>query len=149
MSTLCTLCEPPYVPEDSWVSGLAMRTSMVLPSQIPEVHTCVACLHITQPWEQDPGDHEDRVDPQQKQFVTVRCYTLHVRIEPVLITVLCHTLHCRIEPVIMSAGELEHEWAGTPGRMIRDRYRLAAEYAKNRGRMPCLIINGAPASIFA
>jgi hypothetical protein len=26
---------------------------------------------------------------------------------------------CRVEPIIMSAGELEHEWAGTPGRMIR------------------------------
>lgn len=26
---------------------------------------------------------------------------------------------CRVEPVVMSAGELEHEWAGTPGRLIR------------------------------
>ncbi len=25
----------------------------------------------------------------------------------------------------MSAGELEHEWAGTPGRLIRERYRQA------------------------
>ena len=24
-----------------------------------------------------------------------------------------------VEPVVMSAGELEHEWAGTPGRLIR------------------------------
>jgi hypothetical protein len=23
----------------------------------------------------------------------------------------------------MSAGELEHEWAGTPGKLIRERYR--------------------------
>lgn len=28
-----------------------------------------------------------------------------------------------LEPIIMSAGELEHEWAGTPGKMIRERYR--------------------------
>ena len=30
-----------------------------------------------------------------------------------------------VEPVIMSAGELEHEWAGTPGKLIRERYRCA------------------------
>ena len=28
---------------------------------------------------------------------------------------------CRVEAVVMSAGELEHEWAGTPGRLIRCR----------------------------
>lgn len=28
-------------------------------------------------------------------------------------------VRCRLEPIIMSAGELEHEWAGTPGRLIR------------------------------
>lgn len=39
-------------------------------------------------------------------------------------------LACRIEPIIMSAGELEHEWAGTPGRLIRERYRKAAEMAR-------------------
>lgn len=32
-----------------------------------------------------------------------------------------------LEPIIMSAGELEHEWAGTPGRLIRERYRRASE----------------------
>lgn len=37
---------------------------------------------------------------------------------------------CRIEPIIMSAGELEHEWAGTPGRLIRERYRKAAEVSR-------------------
>jgi hypothetical protein len=47
----------------------------------------------------------------------------------------------------MSAGELEHEWAGTPGRLIRERYRRAAEHAKNRGKMPCLIINDLDAGI--
>lgn len=30
----------------------------------------------------------------------------------------------------MSAGELEHEWAGTPGRLIRERYRKAAEVSR-------------------
>ena len=28
-----------------------------------------------------------------------------------------------VQAVVMSAGELEHEWAGTPGRLIRERYR--------------------------
>ena len=41
-------------------------------------------------------------------------------------------LACRIEPIIMSAGELEHEWAGTPGKLIRERYRKAAEVARVR-----------------
>ena len=56
-------------------------------------------------------------------------------------------LAARVEPIIMSAGELEHEWAGTPGRLIRERYRRAAEHAKNRGKMPCLIINDLDAGI--
>lgn len=42
---------------------------------------------------------------------------------------------CRIEPIIMSAGELEHEWAGTPGRLIRERYRKAAEVARVRATL--------------
>jgi hypothetical protein len=34
------------------------------------------------------------------------------------------------EAVVMSAGELEHEWAGTPGKLIRDRYKkVGAELA--------------------
>jgi len=44
-------------------------------------------------------------------------------------------LACRIEPIIMSAGELEHEWAGTPGRLIRERYRKAAEVSRVRPRL--------------
>ena len=28
----------------------------------------------------------------------------------------------KVYPIIMSAGELEDEWAGTPGRLIRSRY---------------------------
>lgn len=41
----------------------------------------------------------------------------------------------------MSAGELEHEWAGTPAKMIRERYRKAAEMSKVRGKLTCLLIN--------
>ncbi|KAK9915318.1 hypothetical protein WJX75_007556 [Coccomyxa subellipsoidea] len=52
-----------------------------------------------------------------------------------------------IEPVVMSAGELESEWAGAPGRLIRDRYRRAAEVAKVRGRLPCLMINDLDAGV--
>lgn len=33
----------------------------------------------------------------------------------------------------MSAGELEHEWAGTPGRLIRERYRKAGDMSKVGG----------------
>lgn len=54
---------------------------------------------------------------------------------------------CRIEPIILSAGELESEWAGAPGRLIRDRYRRAAEVAKNRGKLPCLMINDLDAGV--
>ena len=54
---------------------------------------------------------------------------------------------CRIEPIILSAGELESEWAGAPGRLIRDRYRRAAEVAKIRGKLPCLMINDLDAGV--
>ncbi len=33
-----------------------------------------------------------------------------------------------------SAGEMESEWAGTPARVIRERYRRAADIAKVRGK---------------
>jgi hypothetical protein len=39
-----------------------------------------------------------------------------------------------VEAVVMSAGELESEVAGKPGRLIRDRYRKAADMAKVRRR---------------
>ncbi|KAL0037164.1 hypothetical protein WJX79_003556 [Trebouxia sp. C0005] len=52
-----------------------------------------------------------------------------------------------IEPIIMSAGELEHEWAGTPGRLIRERYRKAAEVSRVRGKMSCLLINDIDAGL--
>lgn len=34
-----------------------------------------------------------------------------------------HTRLNSLQPIIMSAGELENEWAGTPGKLIRERYR--------------------------
>uniref|UniRef100_A0A0A9DMW7 Uncharacterized protein n=1 Tax=Arundo donax TaxID=35708 RepID=A0A0A9DMW7_ARUDO len=39
-----------------------------------------------------------------------------------------------VEPVIMSAGELESERAGEPGRLIRDRYRTASQVIQNKVR---------------
>lgn len=52
-----------------------------------------------------------------------------------------------VMPVIMSAGELEHEWAGTPGRMIRERYRKASELSRVRGKLTCLLINDLDAGV--
>eukprot|EP01025_Chloroclados_australasicus_P041759 TRINITY_DN44542_c0_g1_i1.p1 TRINITY_DN44542_c0_g1~~TRINITY_DN44542_c0_g1_i1.p1 ORF type:complete len:452 (-),score=43.86 TRINITY_DN44542_c0_g1_i1:356-1711(-) len=52
-----------------------------------------------------------------------------------------------VQPVIMSAGELEHEWAGTPGKLIRERYRRASEISKVYGKMSCLMINDIDAGI--
>ena len=40
-----------------------------------------------------------------------------------------------VHPVVMSAGELEDEWAGEPGRLIRRRYRHA-EIMKVAARQP-------------
>ncbi|GAU31859.1 hypothetical protein TSUD_114690 [Trifolium subterraneum] len=39
-----------------------------------------------------------------------------------------------VEPVIMSAGELESENAGEPGRLIRERYRTASQVVQNQVR---------------
>ena len=52
-----------------------------------------------------------------------------------------------MEAVVMSAGELEHEWAGTPGKMIRERYRKAAEMSRVRGKMTALFINDIDAGL--
>jgi rhodanese-related sulfurtransferase len=46
-----------------------------------------------------------------------------------------------VTPVVMSAGELEAEWAGEPGRLVRRRYRKAAEIIKNSGTPSCLIVH--------
>lgn len=47
----------------------------------------------------------------------------------------------------MSAGELESEVAGKPGRLIRERYRKAADMGKVRGRMAALVINDIDAGL--
>ncbi|EFN56322.1 hypothetical protein CHLNCDRAFT_144763 [Chlorella variabilis] len=52
-----------------------------------------------------------------------------------------------VEPIIMSAGELENEWAGVPGKLIRERYRRAAEVSKVHGKLSCLMINDLDAGI--
>ncbi|KAK9714260.1 hypothetical protein RND81_06G082400 [Saponaria officinalis] len=52
-----------------------------------------------------------------------------------------------VEPVIMSAGELESEKAGEPGRLIRDRYRAASQVVQNQGKLSCLMINDIDAGI--
>ncbi|CAM0902132.1 unnamed protein product [Alopecurus aequalis] len=52
-----------------------------------------------------------------------------------------------VEPVIMSAGELESEKAGEPGRLIRDRYRTASQVVQNQGKMSCLMINDLDAGV--
>ncbi|KAG8494623.1 hypothetical protein CXB51_012029 [Gossypium anomalum] len=39
-----------------------------------------------------------------------------------------------IEPVIMSAGELESDRAGEPGKLIRERYRTASQVVQNQVR---------------
>jgi len=46
-----------------------------------------------------------------------------------------------IEPVHISGGELESPDAGDPARLIRLRYREAAEFIKVRGKMVVLMIN--------
>ncbi|CAI0421000.1 unnamed protein product [Linum tenue] len=52
-----------------------------------------------------------------------------------------------IEPVIMSAGELESERAGEPGKLIRERYRTASQVIQNQGKMSCLMINDLDAGV--
>ncbi|GAY49447.1 hypothetical protein CUMW_119170 [Citrus unshiu] len=52
-----------------------------------------------------------------------------------------------IEPVIMSAGELESERAGEPGKLIRERYRTASQVVQNQGKMSCLMINDIDAGL--
>ncbi|MQM08850.1 hypothetical protein Taro_041709 [Colocasia esculenta] len=52
-----------------------------------------------------------------------------------------------VEPIIMSAGELESENAGEPGRLIRERYRTASQVVQNQGKMSCLVINDIDAGL--
>ena len=49
--------------------------------------------------------------------------------------------------VVMSAGEMEDEWAGVPGKRIRERYRAAAAAAAIRGVIPALVINDLDAGV--
>ncbi|KAL2242805.1 ribulose bisphosphate carboxylase/oxygenase activase, chloroplastic [Sesamum indicum] len=52
-----------------------------------------------------------------------------------------------VEPIIMSAGELESEKAGEPGKLIRERYRTASQVIQNQGKMSCLMINDIDAGL--
>ncbi|KAK1324235.1 hypothetical protein QJS10_CPA02g01515 [Acorus calamus] len=52
-----------------------------------------------------------------------------------------------VEPVIMSAGELESERAGEPGKLIRERYRTASQVIQNQGKLSCLMINDIDAGL--
>ncbi|KAK6123802.1 hypothetical protein DH2020_042456 [Rehmannia glutinosa] len=42
-----------------------------------------------------------------------------------------------VEPIIMSAGELESERAGEPGKLIRERYRTASQVVQNQCHQNC------------
>jgi len=53
----------------------------------------------------------------------------------------------KVEPVVMSAGELEDEWAGTPARLIRERYRKASDLSRVRGKLSCIVINDIDAGL--
>ncbi|BBN04368.1 hypothetical protein MPTK1_3g03990 [Marchantia polymorpha subsp. ruderalis] len=46
-----------------------------------------------------------------------------------------------IQPIMMSAGELESGNAGEPAKLIRQRYREAADIIRKKGKMCCLFIN--------
>ncbi|MBD1912029.1 AAA family ATPase [Leptolyngbya sp. FACHB-8] len=64
-------------------------------------------------------------------------------------TFMCELVYERmgIEAIHVSAGELESPDAGDPARLIRLRYREAAELVKVRGRMAVLMINDVDAGI--
>lgn len=53
----------------------------------------------------------------------------------------------KAQPIIMSAGELESDKAGEPGRLLRERYRRASELSKVRGVLSALVINDLDAGI--
>ena len=50
-------------------------------------------------------------------------------------------------PIVTSAGELESERAGEPGKLIRDRYRQAGQTMRTNGKLACLIINDLDAGV--
>ena len=53
----------------------------------------------------------------------------------------------KAQAVIMSAGELEDEYAGRPAKLIRERYRKAADMSAARGVVTCLVINDLDAGV--
>lgn len=55
------------------------------------------------------------------------------------VELVCRAL--KATAVVMSAGELEDEHAGAPGRRIRERYRTASQTIRNSGILSCLVIN--------
>ena len=52
-----------------------------------------------------------------------------------------------VTPIVMSAGELESVVAGQPGRLIRERYRTAADVVRVHGKMSALVINDLDAGL--
>jgi len=64
-------------------------------------------------------------------------------------TFMCELVYERmgVEAIHISAGELESPDAGDPARLIRLRYREAAELVKVRGRMAVVMINDVDAGI--
>jgi hypothetical protein len=56
--------------------------------------------------------------------------------------------HCAVRrfPWLV-AGELESEVAGSPGKLIRERYKRASEMSRARGKLTCLLINDLDAGI--
>ena len=64
-------------------------------------------------------------------------------------TFMCELVyeHMGVEAIHVSAGELESPDAGDPARLIRLRYREAAELVKVRGKMAVLMINDIDAGI--
>ena len=64
-------------------------------------------------------------------------------------TFMCELVYERmgVEAIHVSAGELESPDAGDPARLIRLRYREAAELVKVRGKMAVLMINDIDAGI--
>jgi len=52
-----------------------------------------------------------------------------------------------VEAIVMSAGELESEVAGFPGRLIRERYGRAAAVCKTEGKLAVLVINDLDAGL--
>lgn len=44
-------------------------------------------------------------------------------------------------PIIISAGELEDEWAGEPGRRLRERFEFAHRHQRMNNELTCIVIH--------